>query len=348
MPATASRAQNQPTPEEQEPTVWQATKALGHALKRTLSFKSRKPVQPSAAVAAAAEQVAAAERAAAQAAEAEKAAKKAAEQAQKAVRAATNAAEQKAADEAAEKASAERATTEKASAERAAELARQKSLPGLPPRASDVRAAVDSLGAAIGRASRRRSSVTFASDVKTGAGLKPSPKQPRSIVGVVRRATKGNVEEPDYSSVVEIGRGAEPGLPPRASAVARAVDPLDRTDSGEEPGMPPRASAVARAVDPLDRTDSGELEENELPGAPPRASIVSRAMMRLVPRRSSDIPPPPPRASDVAAAVRGSRRERRQGRRLGTNANRMDDNDLALAVPGPPSTTDIAAAVRDL
>ena len=279
-----------------EPTVWQATKDLGHAIKRSMSFNRRQPKRTSPT---AVEQVVAAERAAERAAAAEKAATKAAEKAekvQKAMKATANEVEQKAVAAAAEKlasAAAEKAAAERAAAEKAAELARQKSLPGLPPRASDVRSAVGSLSAAIGRSGRRRSSVAFASDVKGANSLKPSPRQPSRIVGMVRRATKGVINEADYLSVVNGGSG------------------------DAEPGLPPRASAVARAVDLLDQTEIGDVQEAELPGPPPRASLVSRAVMRLVPRRSSDIPDLP---SDVKAAEGGSRHERRQVRRMGTRA----------------------------
>jgi len=302
-----------------EPTVWQATKDLGRAVKRSISFKRRQPKRTGPT---AAEQVAAAERAAERAAAVEKAATKAAEKAEKIVEAAANEAEQKA--------GAEKAAAERAAAEKAAELARQKSLPGLPPRASDVRSAVGNLGAAIGRSGRRRSSVAFASDVKDADSLKPSPRQPSSIVGMVRRATKGVINEPDYLSVTNGGGDAELGLPPRASAVARAVDPLGRTETGD-------------------------MQEAELPGPPPRASHVSRAVMHLLPRRSSGIPD---LSSDVKAAVGGSRRKsklkRRQVRRMGTRAadtmapTAPADAESELVMHSPPLASDIAAAVCDL
>jgi len=339
-----------------EPTVWQATKELGTAIKRSISFKRRRPKQKDAAtlaaerVAAAEQAAAAAQKAQAAAEQAEKSATNRAQQAKAALKAAENAAEKKAAEEKA-------VAAEKAAMANAAELERQKSLPGLPPRASDVRAAVGNLGAAIGRSGRRRSSVTFAADASRGQarGLKPSPEQPGSIVGVVRRATMGAVDEPTYSSVADGGGGgSEPGLPPRASAVARAVDPLDRSESTEVPGLPPRASAVAKATAPLDRTETGESEETAeaaLPGPPPRASLVSRAMTRLVSRRSSGVPPLPP-TSDGKAAVGRTRREKREARRRAADATGPPSDPTRthseLGIPPPPQVSDIAAAVRDL
>ena len=328
-----------------EPTVWQATKELGSAIVRSVSFKRRRPKPNDAATLAAEDRAAAAERAAAEA-------KQAAEQAQQKEKAAIDRAKQAERTLTAEQAA---AAAEKAASAKMAELERQKSLPGLPPRASDVRAAVGNLGAAIGRSARRRSSVRFADGGKV-VGHKPSPKQPVGLVGVVRRATTGAVSEPGYLSVTDGGGdSSEPALPPRASAVARAVGSLGDTER-IEPGMPPRASAVARAVGALDRTASGEPDDNDeaaLPGPPPRASLVARAMTRLVSRRSSGVPPLPPRASDVKAAVGGSRREKRQLRRIGGgNAARSPKGPTPAEsepdVPPPPSASDIAAAVRDL
>lgn len=322
-----------------EPTVWQATKDLGTAIKRSFSFKRRQR-RAATRTQAAVKQAAAAERAA----EAAEKAATAAEKAEKALKTASTAAERAMAAAQAEQVAADKAAAEKEATKMAkqAELMRQKSLPGLPPRASDVRAAVDNLGGAIARSGRRRSSsVTFAATAAADGGprgLKPSPKQPKNVVGLVRRATMGVTFVPDYLSVVN---GAD--------------------DAVE---LPPRASAVARSVDPLKRTVSDETETDMLPQPPPRASLVSQAVTRLVSRRSSGIPPLPPRASDVKAAVGSSRRERRAMRRVlsrghvakrlsdgGTGGRVLSDSEAKASppfTPPPPSASEIAAAVRNL
>ena len=152
-----------------------------------------------------------------------------------------------------------------------------------------------------------------------------------------------NEPEPDYLSVADGGGGDE-----------------------DEPGLPPRASLVSRAVDPLKRVESGDADAEALPGPPPRASLVSRAMARLV-SRASDLPSDP----QAAVASEGDRRpnaatraERRAMRRAGGGwrgaiaaARGHDDGPTSTPVradselnvpPPPPSASDIAAAVRNL
>ena len=154
-------------------------------------------------------------------------------------------------------------------------------LPGLPPRASAVRAAVDFSSTARPGLSRRHSS----------AGLPPRASDVRAAVNLstTRRG---------------LSRRSSVGLPPRASDVREAMTPL----YGEPSLGPMPTVGLVRAPSQPDALVG--IVKRASVAQPARAGRLERRRERRLAnfegnlgRRMESIPPPP-RASDVARAIR--------------------------------------------
>lgn len=235
-----------------------------------------------------------------------------------------------------------------------------KSLPGLPPRASDVKRAVRLSWARHSAQSSRHSGRTpktprtprtppRAEDVRaalealcsgrpttaSSRGMKPSPKQPDTVVGVIRRASLRN-SHLETESLMQKKKQSLPGPPPRASHVRAAVQHYLRERDQSYGSNSAQSESWVVDVEAPQRKKRVTLE------APPETTLD----LQLSDERGE-----PPRKRTSKMTYRERRRERRYiqaleqmslDQRLSLTSNAEEEQE---ATPRLPRVSSIARAV---